>query len=194
MPASASSKESDYKLYSDGRFVIQDYNRKKPFSNFLPGIAGLYGIPMWVFYVNRGQGLASFGTKGKDDAILEFFPANKAYQNVNTLGFRTFIKPAPHSKSRNAVSGPSAVYEPFREDIRGTGLVEQTLEMSSHEFVIREINRELGLEISVRYFTVPNESLAALVREVTFQNISGRSLEFELLDGLPQVNPYGMNE
>ena len=89
---SASPKEADYKLYSDGRFVIRDYNRKKPFSNFLPGIAGLYGIPMWVFYVNRGQGIASFGTKNKDNAILEFFPANKAYQNVTTLGFRTFLK------------------------------------------------------------------------------------------------------
>lgn len=32
---------------------------------------------MWVFYVNRGQGIASFGIENKDNAILEFLPANE---------------------------------------------------------------------------------------------------------------------
>ena len=47
---------------------------------------------MWVFYVNRGQAIASFGTKDKDHAILEFLPANRAWQETTRLGFRTFIK------------------------------------------------------------------------------------------------------
>ena len=91
-------KTGVYQLLADGRFSIRDYDEKKPFSNFLPGIAGLYGTPMWVFYVNRGQGIASFGTKNKDRAILEFFPANKAYQMTAQTGFRTFIK-SKNSKS-----------------------------------------------------------------------------------------------
>ena len=33
-----------------------------------------------------------------------------------------------------------------------------------------------------------------LARELALQNNSARALEFELLDGLPQMNPYGMNE
>ncbi len=188
MPVSTPGKESDYRLYTDGRFVITDYNQKKPFSNFLPGIAGLYGIPMWAFYVNRGQGIASFGTRNKDNAILEFFPANKAYQNVTRLGFRTFIKPIPRTKNR-----PS-VYEPFGETLAGSFSVEQTMEISSSELVMRETNRSLGLEITVRYFTAPNEPLAVLVRELVLHNISNGPLSFELLDGLPQVHPYGMNE
>ncbi|MCM8779982.1 MAG: hypothetical protein NC914_02400, partial [Candidatus Omnitrophica bacterium] len=73
-------------------FVIENYNFAKPFSNFLPGIAGLWGIPMWVFYVNRGQGIISCGTQDKDHSIMEFLPANKAYQLCSTHGFRTFIK------------------------------------------------------------------------------------------------------
>ncbi len=51
----------DFGLDEQGRFVIQDYAGKRPFSSFLPGIAGPLGIPMWVFYVNRGQAIASFG-------------------------------------------------------------------------------------------------------------------------------------
>ena len=52
---------ANYYLRPDGVFVIENYNQQKPFANFFPGISGAWGIPMWVFYVNRGQGIASFG-------------------------------------------------------------------------------------------------------------------------------------
>ncbi len=68
-----------YYLNKKNEFVIENYNYAKPFANFFPGIAGKYGIPMWVFYVNRGQCISSFGIKDKDQAILEFFPANKSW-------------------------------------------------------------------------------------------------------------------
>ena len=42
-------------------FVIDDYDRKPAFSSFLPGLAGVKGIPLWTFYTNRGQGMNSFG-------------------------------------------------------------------------------------------------------------------------------------
>ena len=44
-----------------GRYILHDYDSRSPVSNFLPGVAGLYGKPVWSFYVNRGQGIASFG-------------------------------------------------------------------------------------------------------------------------------------
>ncbi len=75
-----------------GRFVISDYAARPPFAGFRPGIAGPLGIPPWVFYVNRGQAIASFGVESKDGAIVEFQPANKTYQQVAFTGFRTFIK------------------------------------------------------------------------------------------------------
>ena len=40
-------------------FVIDDYDRKPAFSSFLPGLAGVKGIPLWTFYTNRGQGMNS---------------------------------------------------------------------------------------------------------------------------------------
>jgi uncharacterized protein YfaS (alpha-2-macroglobulin family) len=47
---------------------------------------------MWIFYVNRGQAIASFGIESKDKAIMEFQPANKAYRQTALQGFRTFLK------------------------------------------------------------------------------------------------------
>ena len=46
-------------------FVIDDYDRLPAFSSFLPGLAGVKGIPMWTFYTNRGQGMNSFGIDNK---------------------------------------------------------------------------------------------------------------------------------
>ncbi len=180
----------DYNLEPDGRFVIKNYNQKKPFSNFLPAIAGLYGTPMWVFYVNRGQAVASFGTRNKDNAMLEFFPANKAYQMTPSAGFRTFIK----FKNSDSVSAPFSFYEPFHAWHRSASPAQQSMEISSYELRLREKNSSAGFETAVNYFTLPGEPIAALVREVVVTNISSHPMELELLDGLPQVNPYGMNE
>ena len=180
-------KKTDHWLEADGRFVIRDYNNQKPFSNFLPGVAGLYGVPMWVFYVNRGQGVASFGTRNKDNAMLEFFPANKAYQMTPSMGFRTFIKYRPADSHKSAFS----FYEPFRPQEEGEN---QRLEISSYEFGVSDFDAVSRLRSAVNYFTVPGETLACLARELTLTNESKKALEIELLDGLPSVNPYGMNE
>ncbi len=76
---------------TDG-FCLPEYNSARPFSSFLPGIAGEYGKPLWVFYTNRGQCISSFGVGNKNGAMLEFHPANKAYVLTSLLGFRTFLK------------------------------------------------------------------------------------------------------
>src|SRR3989344_2536794 len=103
--------QSGYELTPDGRFVIKQYNDKRPFSNFLPGIAG-------------------FGTRNKDGAILQFFPANKAYQQVTSLGFRTFLKISRREKT--------IFYEPFKEaPVTAAHAPSQWMEVSSHELVIR---------------------------------------------------------
>ena len=171
---------SDYQLAADGHFLIKQYGHKKPFSNFLPGIAGVYGTPMWVFYVNRGQGVVSFGTRDKDNAMLEFFPANKAYQAVTSTGFRTFLRLK------------SGFYEPFRHN--GRQAAQQSMEISSYELRLVEKNTQAGFETAVTYYTLPGEPIAALVRELVISNTSSHPIELEVLDGLPQVNPYGMNE
>jgi hypothetical protein len=154
-----------YRLEKNGEFVISDYNLAKPHASFFPGIAGLWGIPLWVFYVNRAQGIVSAGVRSKDEAIMEFWPANKAYQLVSSHGFRTFIKARRGSRS--------FFYEPF--SVTGT-LENKSL---SNQMRIRpdllklvETNAALGLEIQVSYFTVPEAPYAALAREVTVTNTS----------------------
>ncbi len=162
-----------------GRFILSNYTSARPFASFLPGIAGALGIPLWVFYVNRGQAIASFGVRSKDTPILEFQPANKAYQQTPYLGFRTFLK-----------LNSTSLYEPFSPF---SNMPDRQMMIGMNELELQEINPSIGLQTNVVYFTVPNDDYAGLVRQVTLKNISAHPIDLEVLDGLPAVSPYGVN-
>ncbi|MFP4371058.1 MAG: hypothetical protein ACLFQ4_02415 [Halanaerobium sp.] len=171
--------KNNYFLDDSGRFVIKNYQQQKTFASFLPGIAGKFGIPIWAFYVNRGQGIASFGSKSKDNAIMEFYPANKSYQNVETKGFRTFIKLKAEDK----------VYEPFRnlnQEIKTKMII------APDSLKIEEKNLNLNLKTTVSYYILPNEDFGALVREVAVENTAAGAREVEVLDGMPILIPFGI--
>ena len=139
---------------------------------------------MWVFYVNRGQAIASFGTQDKNHAILEFFPANRAWQLTPLLGFRTLLKVFAGKKT--------IFYEPFQNGFTNLDFsLTNQMQITSYGLKIEEKNLSLGLETKIEYFTIPQDSYAALVRIVTLKN-TGKSLKkIQLLDGLPQIVPFG---
>jgi len=169
---------SRYALEENGSFTIADYNNAPAFASFLPGIAGRFGIPMWSFYVNRGQGITSFGVEGKSGALMEFYPANQAYANTFERGFRTFVKT------------DKACYEPFGLD---NASKDQVMTVRPESFSIAETNKKIGLSFDVTYVTLPEEDIPGLIRKVTIKNISKGSVSFELADGMPQLVPFGMN-
>ena len=154
------------------RYVIEDYQKKPPFSSFLPGIAGSMGIPMWCFYNNRGQGICSFGARDKDHAILEFCPAHVAYRDNSRTGFRTFVK-------RNG-----QLTELFTSHCR--------MHIGMSEMEIAESGTPV--EASALYFGVPEEWAALLARVLSVTNTGSEPVDLELLDGLPEVVPYGVDQ
>ncbi len=173
-------------LNDDGIFVINDYQHSKLFADFFPGVSGLYGIPMWAFYVNRGQAVSSFGIESKDKAILEFQPANKAYRQTSTTGFRTFLKAGTEKTHQ--------FYEPFTNSLSSPYQVQQRMLISSHDLTLEETNTTLGLKVTVNYFTMPQEPFAALVRRVTMENTGRKKVDIQCVDGLPAINPYGLKD
>ncbi|MBU1869927.1 MAG: cellobiose phosphorylase [Candidatus Omnitrophica bacterium] len=184
MKTKTSENKPSYSLKPSGEFVIENYNRSKPFASFFPGIAGKYGIPMWTFYVNRAQGICSFGVRDKDHSILEFQPANKAWRTVSYLGFRTFIK---------AISGKKLeYYEPFHNSALNAGFKKANrMRISPDGLSLEEENLTLGLSVKVKYFNIPNETYAGLARIITIKNIGRSSKKIQFIDGLPQIVPYG---
>jgi len=165
-----------YKLIGE-QFHIEDYGKLPAFSSFLPGLAGVKGIPMWVFYTNRGQGINSFGIHHKGNAIMEFNPANTAYENTSIKGFRTFLRK------------DGVCYEPFGSYDKAA---KRTMSVEKNRLVIEEENAEYGIRTKVTYYVLPKESIGALVRRVSVTNISGEKISLEGIDGLPKIIPYGV--
>ena len=162
-----------------GRFVLADYDQQPPFSSFLPGISGLEGIPMWVFYTNRGQAISSFGTESKDRPIAEFQSANTAYRQTEIMGFRTFILTN------------ECLLEPFTS--LGRSDLKREMFIGMNELEIREVDLTHQLEIRVLYFNLTDQPWPGLVRQVRVQNLSKESVQLNLLDGHPAIIPYGAN-
>lgn len=160
-------------MKNQNEFVMEQYGKKSVFSSFLPGISGEKGIPIWCYYVNRGQGVVSFGVGDKDHSIMEFYPAHQAYQNVKTTGFRTFIKK------------DGTYFEPFSNEDNAH---QMNIQMNS--FGILETDKANGLKTEVLYTTLPTENVGGLVRKVTFTNIGDKATSMEVLDGMPAIVPY----
>jgi hypothetical protein len=165
------------------RFILPSYSGKKPFASFLPGIAGTNGIPLWAFYVNRGQGIAGFGVESKDHPLMEFQPAQRAFQSTALLGFRTFL--------RIMRDGRTETYEPFSPWQTGDPIRKMLIGMN--ELEIEESSAELGLQVNVLYFILPGEPFGGLVRQVSLKNTGTSPLTIEALDGLPALIPYGIS-
>lgn len=169
---------SNYSYYNE-TFSINQFDQQKPFSSFLPGIAGLRGIPIWAFYANRGQAITCFGIENKDRAILDFQPANLGYQYTHVNGFRTFIK----------VDG--LVYEAFSPNTICSDIT-RTMQVNRNEITIIEQNKIHEIETEVTYYALPEETFGALVREVRIRNLSKSEKTLEVIDGLAVLLPSGV--
>jgi hypothetical protein len=157
-------------------FMSETYQKQKPFAGFLPGIAGKEGLPMWVFYVNRGQAVTSFGVRDKNGAIAEFYPANLAYAYVHQQGFRTFIK------------FKNEVYECFQEKN-----LQQTFSVDAHQIILEETIVSWNIKIRITFATLPNMPISALMRKVELINLDKQTKEITIVDGLSQMLPAGID-
>jgi hypothetical protein len=181
-----SSVKTQYQLNEAGEYIINDYNSTKLFSSFFPGVAGKTGIPMWLFYVNRGQCVCSMGIEDKEHPIMEFLPANRAYQLAASQGFRTFIKLSS--------ADSNTLYEPFQNHLRDRQVKRiQRMVISPASLKLEEDNLTLGLKFTVEYFNVPQDNYAGLVRKLSIENLNSDPVSLEGLDGLPLIIPYGVN-
>lgn len=180
-------------VYDDlGRYVLEDYDAHPAFSDFLPALAGYYGKPLYAFYVNRGQGIASFGVKSKDYPMMEFNSANKAYQNVAQLGFRTFMQGS--RKGKDFLTEPFSPLTTRHSQLRDDGRERPKRHMyiGSNEMQVSEVDYSYGIETNVTYFVLPEENFGAFAKRTTITNLDRDvPLKLSMLDGLAKMEPAG---
>ena len=128
-----SSKKAAPVFDAAGRFIMRAFDKFKPIASFLPGVGGVWGVPMWAFYVNRGQAIATFGVENKDSGILLFSTADKAYQSTPFLGFRTLLK-------GKTASGKGFESQPFfpESDAKSADPARRDMYIGNNELEIEE--------------------------------------------------------
>jgi hypothetical protein len=168
-----------------GRYIMRNYDTQKPMSSFLPGLGGIWGVPMWAFYVNRGQGITAFGVDNKDGAIAKYNSAEKAYQQTPFTGFRTFLKGQRNGKRWEQM--------PFFPSFECRDQVEREMRIGMNELEINERDQDKEIETNILYSTLPEEDFPGLVRQVTVKNMNHEDyLSIEILDGLMKLEPSGI--
>lgn len=174
---------AEYTLDEHGRFQIDHFDRQPAFASFLPGIGGREGVPLWCLYVNRGQAVSSFGIANKDHAVVEFLPANWAYQLTGIQGFRTFC------------TIDNQYYEPFQNNSSSlTYEYKRTMWVEMDRLKICEENLTLGIRFEVTYFSPVDQPVGALARLLTITNLTSKIRRLHCLDGLPLIMPAGFTD
>jgi hypothetical protein len=128
-------------------------------------------------------GCEQFWRKNKDHPILEFQAANKAYQQSALTGFRTFL-----NGSRAGQRWTREVFSPWAAKD-----VERKMLIGMNELEIEEIHPQLGYQVNILYFLLPNAPFSGLVRRVCLKNIQDSLLSLEIIDGLPGIVPFGID-
>lgn len=164
------------------------YLSQHSFTSIYQGVAGIYGKPLYVFYVNRGQGIASFGVKSKDFPIMEYYSANNAYQNTAQLGFRTFYKGSRRDGNLllQGKKSKEFVVEPFdssrtrfsqlmengnNEQEESTKYPVRRMFIGANDMTIQEVDMLNKIETNVTYFNLPEEDFGAFVKRTTIANL-----------------------
>jgi hypothetical protein len=107
-------------------------------------------------------------------------------------GFRTFIR-------GTRLGGTSFQVEPFAPgNTRNLALPhgdaskpKRVLFVGTNEVEIQEADAAHGVATSVKYFILPEENFASLIRRTTITNTGDSELEIDVLDGLAKMEPFG---
>lgn len=166
-------------------FVTENYNQAKTAPNFFTGIAGKWGKPMWVFYVNRGRAIVSFGIENKDNAIAEFVTASEAERLAQVRRFRTLVIITEQGKN-------PIFWEPFQDDLFNAQYDRiQTMSTTPADMAVEDNNKDAGLIARGSFSTMPGENYPALIDNLAFEDTSGRERKIQVVNGLVEVIPYG---
>jgi hypothetical protein len=108
-------------------------------------------------------------------------------------GFRTFIR-----GTRN-MGGTSFQIEPFapanarnlQQSHDDVNKPKRVLYVGTNEVEIQETDHAHGVSTSVKYFILPEENFASLIRRTTITNTGDSELSIDVLDGLAKMEPFG---
>lgn len=171
------SKLEEVKIGEEIFYKISDVTAMRP---FFMSIVSDYNH--WLFVASNG-GITA-GRKDAEHALFPYYTDDKITESAEITGSKTIV--------RTTIDGKVHVWEPF--SIRSEALFNCQRNVYKNRFgnkiIFEEINQDLAISFQYEWNT---SNQFGFVRKAKLINHSSVSLAVELLDGLQNILPYGID-
>ena len=172
---SAGPQGSFVELEGEAYYCIENYDRMPPFLVSLTS-----GGNHWMYLSSTG-GLTC-GRKSPENALFPYTTDDKVHDASSTTGPQTILRVNKDDKTY--------LWQPFNRNTPAYDLKRSLYKNNpGNRIVFEEINRDLGLSFS---YCWSNSERFGFVRKAKIENLSTVDVELELLDGLRNLLPCGV--
>lgn len=158
-------------------YKIAHYDAMRP---FFMTIVSAYDH--WLFVSSNGG--ISAGRKNPDSALFPYYTDDKITDMSEVSGSKTILKIASGDRTY--------LWEPFSARYAGAYKIERNLykNREGNKIIFEEINSDLGLAYSYMWTT---SDKFGFVKKSAIQNSGEDSTKIEVLDGIQNILPYGVD-
>ena len=136
----------------------------------------------WMFISSNGSLTA--GRKNRDNALFPYYSDDKIHDYSGITGSKTIVLVEKAEKT--------FLWEPFSKELGGIYNTERNLYKSiyGNKIIFEEVNIDLG--VGIRYSWSFSEKFG-FVKKSSIENLSSDSVKVEILDGLSNMLPNGID-
>lgn len=164
-------------LEQEDYYCIENYDQMPP---FLMSIVS--NSDHWMYLSSNGSLTA--GRANPESALFPYYTDDKIHDYAEVTGSKTILKVTTEDKT--------SLWEPF--SVRNKGAYQGSANLYKNavgnKIIFEEVNHDL--KITFRYAWM-NSDRFGWVRKGTLINHSDQTVEIELVDGLTNLLPYGVN-
>ena len=165
-------------INSENYYKIENVDAMRP---FFMSIVSPYNH--WLFVSSNGS--LSAGRKDSNNALFPYYTDDKITELQEITGNKTIFK----IFNKNEIS----IWEPF--SLRNYGLydIERNLykNLKGNKVIFEEINKSIGLTYKYQWSTCDE---FGFVKKSSINNHSGDIIKIELVDGIQNILPWGVDE
>lgn len=159
-------------------YKISHYDRMNPFL-----VSIVSASDHWL-YISSTGGLTA-GRRNPDNSLFPYVTDDKLYLSSEITGSKTILKIVKADKI--------VLWEPFSEKFQGVYDIQRNLYKNIYgtKIIFEEINNDLGLTFTYSWTT---SDKYGFVRQARLINTSGEEITVELLDGIQNLLPSGVDQ
>lgn len=158
-------------------YRISNYNDMKPF--FMSIVSA---SDHWLFISSNGA--LSAGRRNPNSALFPYYTDDKITDSSEYTGSKTILRVIKSNKKY--------LWEPFSERYQGVYSIERNIYKNrlGNKILFEEINNDFGIKFTYSW-TFSNKF--GIVKKSTLTNQSDKSIEIEILDGIQNIIPFGVD-